>query len=31
MKRNAIEENVGSINKCLDSAELHRGYDLHVQ
>ena len=26
MKRSAIEGGLGSMNKCLDSALLHRGY-----
>ena len=26
MKRSAIEGDLGSMNKCLDSALLHRGY-----
>jgi len=30
MKRSAIEGNLGSMNKCLDSALLHRGYAAHA-
>jgi len=30
MERSAIEGDLGSVNKCLDSALLHRGYAAHV-
>ena len=30
MQRSGIEGSFGSINKCLDSVSLHRGYGCHV-
>jgi len=29
MQRSEIAGNLASMNKCLDSAALHRGYDRH--